>query len=424
MVVSLTTAILLFSAIPLIAADSVVILDLNEEALVPTVFGNTTAHESESTMGIAVADDGSMFTINYHSRWEMAKCSTPVSLIAWGDDGIIRWSFNTNTFDKIFFDLTVYGSHVYVVGIKGEDIFLGKYTLDGQSILNRTIDLGEEERGLEISVMDDGTIIVAGISWGFEPIPSTEYFLLGLNQTGQVIWDASFEGYPSPKCHSNYVYIRTSHSLQKRNSWGFVDWFVNCNDEGVGGVTDDVVFTINSPHLYPMTEYDITTWSPLTGNQLDSTNLELCDDNQQLFNRSSSGMTLDPDGSLRILMDAKELQSWYLLTISRTLELTQTIKLLNGSWWYVQIDMDDSGNAYIAATSETYGLTVMRFDSEQIASSPSTTSTTATATTTTTGINGYAEMINSQAISIALIGVVIVDIALLAYLKHKWTRRG
>jgi hypothetical protein len=135
-------------------------------------------------------------------------------------------------------------------------------------------------------------------------------------------------------------------------------------------------------------------------------------------------MTLDPDGSLRILMDAKELQSWYLLTISRTLELTQTIKLLNGSWWYVQIDMDDSGNAYIAATSETYGLTVMRFDSEQIASSPSTTSTTATATTTTTGINGYAEMINSQAISIALIGVVIVDIALLAYLKHKWTRRG
>lgn len=443
---SFTMIIIVASLIPIAEADTVILLNEGDVGLIPTVFGNRTADGGEAIMGFTVADDGKMYTVSYNPLWRLVRGQTPVSLIAWGSDGVVRWSHKTNHFDRVYCDVTSDQSNIYVVGTWNNDILVEKISFEGDLVWNSTIDMGgQTERGYEISLMGDGTIIVGGSRW-----PSTEHFppiernyiLLALNQTGHTQWAYDFQEYPSPRCDSDYLYITTGNTLEKWESNGPSVWSTNYNDGRLGSASDNIVYTISSiPFIeryerYSFsqiieysTEVEVTTWSSDTGEEKRSTNLMLWEADQQPFNCSRVDTAIDQDGSIRILMQVDEMESWYLMGLNQNAELTSFIKLLEGQWYNAQFEMDDSGNAYIATTSATqsyasitYELTVMKFDAEQIMSTLTSTSTSTAVTTT--GTTGFAELTTSQMIAVAFVAVVIIDMVLIVLLKQKWSGRG
>jgi len=437
--------IILVSPVPTTRAVTEIVLDEDDVSLTPTVFGNRTAVDGETIMGFTVTDDGNMYTVSYNRFFRLIHGPTQVSLIAWGRDGDVRWSHITTHFDRIYCDVTSDQSSIYVVGTWNNDILVEKFSFEGDLIWNSTIDLGQTERGYEICLMGDGTIIVGGSWWPstqhYPPI-NREYILLTLNQTGHTKGTYRFQEYPSPRCDSDHLFITTGEYLQRWDSNGPSVHSFDFYDGRLGCVSDNVVYTISSRHFIERyercslghsiecsTEVEVTTWSSDAVEELRSTNLTLCDTVQHPFNYSGIDTAVDHEGAVRILIQVNEMESWYLIGLNQNAELISFIKLLDGEWFNALIEIDDSGNAYIAATSYTqsfvsmtHELTVMKFDAEQILSTPTTTTTSTTATTT--GTTGFTELTYSQMIAVAFIAVVIIDLFLIVLLKQRWSNRA
>jgi len=429
--------IIVASLIPIARADTEIILNEDDVSLMPTVFGYRTAVDAEEIMGFTVADDGKMFTVSYNSHWRIVHGQTQVSLIAWGSDGAVLWSHITNHFDRVYCDVTCDKSNIYVVGTWNNDIIVEKFSFEGDLIWNTTYDSGYTERGYEISLMGDGTIIIGGSRWpsSYSYPPDGEdrkYILLALNQTGQPQWCYSYQEYPCPRCDSNYLFIAAENILQKKNSSGMAIWQVDFSEGRFGGAQGEIAYTISalpslehyeSYTIFPISLYDTeintTTWNYETGIKIDSSYLQLCDADKQLFNCSYADAAIDQDGFIRILMVADEMESWYLMCLNQTADLISFIKLLDGHWWGTQFEMDESGNAYIASTSLTYGLTVMKFDAAQLSSTETPTSTSTSTTGTQTGNGGSFELTDLQVISSVIVGVALFDAVLIVYLKRK-----
>ncbi|MFW9794007.1 MAG: hypothetical protein ACFFEE_06890 [Candidatus Thorarchaeota archaeon] len=407
---SLTMIITLAFLIPTVNADIVVTLDMNEVSLMPTMLGNTTAYPDEDMKGFSVTSDGTMFTVSHNTDWETIRGQTPVSLIAWRNNGSIIWSHQYGSFDRVLYDVTNDGTHVYVTGQQNENVFIGKFDFDGLLEWNATYDLGYTERGFRIAVMEDGTIIIGGLRRNDYPFPVVfDYFLLALNQTGNVQWtDYSFGMLPSMQCDSNYLYVSTNFTVQKRESSGSIVWSSNNSMlGGFGCVSDNVLYTVLNANP-SLTSLSITTWNLDSGDVLDSFSLQLRYDDQTAMISASLQVAGTQYGSMNLLISIPMIDSWYLLNIYQT-ELTHFRLILEGVWSDVLLDMDSIGNVYIASDTESYGLTVMRFDSTQLASSSSTT----------TGSIGNGEMIDYQAVAITIIGVVVFDTVLILYMKRR-----
>ena len=433
-----TLIIILVSIIPIAKAETEIVLDEYDMGLTPTVFGNWTAVDGEAIMGFTVTDDGNMYTVSYNRFFRVIHGPTQVSLIAWGSNGEVRWSHITNHFDRIYCDVTSDQSNIFVVGSWNEDILVEKYSFEGDLIWNSTIDLGQTERGYEICVMGDGTIIVGGSWWPSDqeyPPYDREYLLLALNQTGQTMWSYGCDEYPSPRCDSEYLYITTEGTLQKWDSNGLSDSSAGYYAGRLGCVSGNAIYTISSSAFieryervslghsaaYP-TEVEVTSWNPDTLEELKSSSLMLCNASQELFHYSGIDTAINQDASIRILLQVNEIESWYLINLDQDIELTSFIKLLDGEWFNALLEIDDYRNAYVAATSYTpsfasltYELTVMKFDAEQILSTETSTSTT--------GTNGFTDLGTSQMIGVAFIAIVVIDLYLLVLLKQRWLEK-
>ncbi len=103
----------------------------------------------------------------------------------------------------------------------------------------------------------------------------------------------------------------------------------------------------------------------------------------------------------------------------QTSESTSFFKVYEDQWNWVQLEMDDSGNAYIATTSDTYGYVVMKFDAAQLSSTETPTSTSTSTTGTQTETGGFFELTDLQVVSSVIVGVAIFDAVLIIYLKRK-----
>jgi hypothetical protein len=432
-VVSLAAIILLTSLFPGVRADTVVfIAEGYDEAIVPVMFGNSTDYRHGDSMGLSVTDDGIMFMVSYCFMWQLVRGETPVSLIAWSSDGTIMWSYTWGNWRRQLFDVTNDGSHVYVTGRIGGNIFVEKYDFVGQLVWNKTVDLGKSEVGFEIGVLEDGTIIIGGYQYS-EPEPDqvlSEGILVALDQGGDYSWHATFDEHPYPLCDTNYVYITSLNTFQKLDSSGEIIWFVESKDSHLSCVREDVFYTyrgyttnytftrhngstFEGPRAH--TEVDILSWNTETGLPLNMNNIKFCDYNNQMFNRTELQSTVAEDGSLKMLIGAYDLDKWYLSSINPTTELTSCKLLLNGTWQHVQLDIDVSDNIYLAATSSTHGLTVMKFDSSQLASALSFDTNVISPPL----ILSNGGMNDVQLIAMTLIGVTVFDVVLILYLKKR-----
>jgi len=411
-------------------ADTEIILDDDIIFLEPAVFGNLTTFGftlGDDVWGLSVTDDGRMFTVSHNSISDILtpRGPTEVTLIAWGSDGTVLWSYITTHFDRKYFDVTNDGSFVYVVGSREGDIIVEKIDFEGNQVWNSTIDMGHTETGYNIFVMEDETLIISGGRWDESPIYQ-EYFLLALNQTGHPKWEYQFDRYPSPQCESNYLYITTGSTLEKWDKSSSVLWSVDCSDERFCGLSDNVLYSVKQPVLYvedpwPMllhTEAEITARTSNTGEVMSSSNLKLCDIDYHSFNSSAIDIAVDQDGLVWILMVANDLQSSFLMSHNLTTESTSIYKVSENQSSLTDFEMDAIGNAFIAFTSETYGYTVMKFDSSQLKPSTST-STSISGTQTVT--NGFFELMDWQIVGLVIAGVVIFDIILILYFKRKAT---
>jgi len=428
-VVSLSSIILLALFIPGVSADTMVFIGGEEDASpIPIVFGNSTEHPRENSMCFSVTADGTMFMVSYHAFWQLCRGETPVSLIAWSNDGRKIWSHTFGCWRKQLFDVTNVGSYVYVTGRERSDIFLGKYDFDGKVIWNTTVDLGASEVGHVIFILEDGTIIIGGSqTWEVEPDQhQTKGILLAMNQSGEYSWHTTYEEFHSLQCDSNYIYLASLSTLQKLDRNGNIVWFVDSRNSYLGCVRDEILYTYRNYHTnystssntsYYMvnTEIDILSWSTETGHTLNVNNIRFCDEYNQMFNRTELQTTIAQDGSLKIVIGSYDLNRWYLASISQTTELTSCKLLLNGSWRNVRFDMDDSDNVYLAADSRTYGLTVMSFDSAQLALAPDLATTVISAPVTFS----YDDLLDVRIVGITAVGVALFDVIFIIYLKRR-----
>ncbi|MHA2115392.1 MAG: hypothetical protein ACXABM_07835 [Candidatus Thorarchaeota archaeon] len=410
--VSLALVITLPAMLPAVSADFWITLDMNEVSLNPTMLGNSTEHQDQDMKELSLSSDGTMFTVSHNTNWEIIRGQTPVSLIAWANNGSILWSRQYGSFDRILYDVTNDGTYVYVTGQQDDNVYVGKFDFDGQLEWNTTYNLGHAERGYKVLILGDGTIVIGGVRWTDSDPAVFDYFILALNQTGYIQWsDNLFEMTPSLSCDSDYLYVSTDFIAQKRSANGTIVW---SNDGGmVGGISclsNDKMYTIL--HATPsLTELIIKTLSLESGEVLDSFSMYLILDEMHTH-FTCWGAVGNPNGPLNLLVSPTLINRWYLLTIDQT-ELTYFRLILEGAWSHVQFDKDDTGDVYLACNSEEYCLTVMRFDSAHLTSWSPTVVTTTT-TTTTENMNDF------QAVVIAIVGVVSFNVVLIIYLKRKY----
>ncbi|MFW9813256.1 MAG: hypothetical protein ACFFF9_12420 [Candidatus Thorarchaeota archaeon] len=433
---SLAAIILLSSLIPEVHADTIVyITETFDEAIEPVMFGNSTAYPHEDTTRISVTDDGIIFMLGYCYLWELVRGETPVSLIAWDSDGNIMWSHTWGCFRLQLFGMTIDETYVYVAGRERGDIFVGKFDYFGQQIWNKSIDLGESETGWTIGILDDGTIIIGGYQYS-EPEPDqtlTEGILVALDLDGNYSWHATYEVDTNILCDSNSIYINSLNTIQRLDNRGDIVWFVDSMDSQLLNVRDEMLYTYRGYTTnytwtsisgstfegpFAQTDVDILSWNTETGHPLNLNNIKFCDYNGQTYNRTVIQSIVAKDGSLGMLIGCYDIEKWYLSSIIPTTELTSTTLLLNGTWHNVLLDMDDTGNVYLAATSRTYGLTVMRFDSSQLASGPSSASDVISPPIDLSSDG----MIDVQIVTLTLIGVTFIDVTFIVYLKRRVAR--
>ncbi|MHA2078291.1 MAG: hypothetical protein ACW99X_11905 [Candidatus Thorarchaeota archaeon] len=441
--VIITLIVIFGSQIPVVTAETAIMLDEDDVLLEPVVFGNmTTGNHWSSLVGLSVTGDGRMFTVSEHPLSRYIHGPTEVSLIAWENNGTVLWSVITTHFDRKYYGVTNDESFVYVVGRYELDILVEKYDFEGNLAWNKTIDLGQTEEGYEIIVMEDGTIIIGGARWQGDLPSPIEHFLLALDQTGQIQWGYDYERYPSPSYDSGNLYITTGSLLQKLDSTGSILWSVECSEERLGCANEDIVYTIDSLQyierytnpssmfmLWNYADIAITSWSSDTGGELISSNLRLFSATREHFNTSREETEVDQDGAIWLLMQAREFSSWYLIKYNPMTELTsihkvidfEDVSFLDLKWNWISFSMDSSGNAYLASNSESFGYIVMKFDSSQLTSTETSSSTSTTATTT--GPNGFTEPIDSTMIALAFAAVVIIDAVLILVLKERWSGR-
>jgi hypothetical protein len=428
------------SQIPTAIADTDLALDEDIVLLEPVVFGSMETSENylleTNVDGFSVTDDGMMFTVSQDRMSKVTHGDTEVSLIAWGSDGTPLWSVITTHSDRKYYDVIQDGSYVYVVGRYESDILVEKYSFEGELVWNKTIDLGRIETGYEIFVMEEGTIVIGGAWWESEEnwVPvGKEYLLLALSPSGQIKWAYGYERYPSPRCHSGYVYLTTGTNLQKLDSTGSTIWSVECTYLRLGCVKDDVIYTISSGQ--PIEYYEdpwgpspsscytalsTTSWKSNTGEEVNSCNLRLLNATNQLYRSTRVDTAVGLDGSVWILMLAAEM-GWYLICLNQTTESAAIYKILEHQWSWVCFELDDSGNAFIATTLEEYGYIVMKFSAEQI---PTPTVPTSTSASTTTGTNGVTDVADSTMMALSFAAVVIIDAVLILVLKERWSVRS
>ena len=365
----IVTFIVVFSLISTVNATPIsIVLEENGARPTPIVFGNHTPPPPSDLIpiDICVSETGITFTVNFDLGGGFGE-DLPCSLISWNENGSIRWSVASTPSDTPLFGVATDGTYVYATGNCGDAPFLVKYDYQGIKIWNTTWNSGEGARGLRIAIADDGTIVVAGGFYNY----ALDCFLIAFDTEGQELWHKMYQETPSFSCNANFIYIVGNGTLQKCRTDGSLVWSTNITEESQICARGNSVYSLNiSLHFQGIPDpgyyLDLARWDAMTGEQLWKHDIRICDTNQQEYNCTRIEFAIDQSGSLVLLMQIIELESWYLSRIASNGTILSTTNLLDNSWSSALVKVEESGVIHIAGSGPSFGLGVALFDSSLI----------------------------------------------------------
>jgi len=402
-VISIFIAVILLALLTTSStADTLIVLPQEDKTTIePTVFANISRLGSglrrDEPAGLCASNDGTVFTVNIDPAWPFIRGAAQASLIAWRSDGTLLWSKTFTTWQMKLFGIATDNSYVYVTGDRGGNLFVGKYDLLGNSILNVSYDLGGADCGREISISSGGDIIV----WG-GPVPVfrsflSDHFLVVLDSGGGIEWQRIFQNYAVVACDTNNIYTIHNSSLQKYDSNGTVLWSAECDEECGLYVKNDILYSVTEQEQTFHTSLSIKSWNPENGEIQWSSNTTICKEHDQLLNTSCIRYSVSQNGNLLIFMDELESGKWHLLALTEEGTLAWNHTLLDTSWHSVHSIITDSGKFIVVGSRKETRLTMAVFyiDAEN------------------------SEHLDIVLVSITLVGVVAFDATLIIFLRKR-----
>ncbi len=410
MVVSCTILIILISLVPTTDADTMIVVPENNETnITPLAFGNLTT-SYEVPIDMSVSNTGSTYVVSVDTRWELIRGPAPASFIAWDSNGSILWSKRFTTWQRILFGVETDATNVFVTGVEHSNLFLGKYDQQGNNVWNITWDLGGSEWGLDISISEDGTIVVGGSTYN----TSTDYFIAAFDPSGQVLWHKILQNHPTPICSSTFIYVICDGVLQKYQTDGVLIWSANYNEGRQVYTNGEILYTPEEkesyqdlpgiPGTFQEASVKLSKWNALTGEQFWTQNYGLYDTDHQLYNSSGIDYAITHDGSLMFLINVFELGRWYLQSVSQNRKVVSKTYLLDSAWYTAIFAVGESGVIHVAGYGRN-GLAVALYDPSQL--TPYFDSTT------------YGD--DYQIVGIVAVGVILFDTGLIIFLKKKYS---
>jgi hypothetical protein len=419
LLIAIGIAFILISAlIPNVRADTeIMVPEKTETNVLPIIFGNLSLSDRyEAPKAMCVSNDGTIFVVSLNPWWQNVRGLSPASFVAWNPNGSVRWAQRFSTFDRVLLGVEVDNSHVFVTGGISHSFYLAKYDFQGNNIWNVTKSIGNISYGVELgfkmSLLDDGTIIVGVVSENYSKPHHYDYFLAAFNQEGDIQWSEIIEDYMSHCCDSNFIYIGTNNTLQKRDSRGSILWTKQAYGCRPGLASNDRLYSIVNSGTILCTSLNIKTLNKVTGEKIWSSNFRICNNDHQVYNSSGRDCVLTQDGSLMVLTHAIEVSTWYLETINQDGVLISHTNLLNNTWGHSQLNLGVDGNLiYVASYNHNYGLLLAAFNSSQLC--PFYQATTDEVLT-----NPF--LSDVQLIGIVTIGVIGFDVAFIIFLRKEY----
>jgi hypothetical protein len=262
-------------------------------------------------------------------------------------------------------------------------------------------------------ILDDDSIVVHGLSYNYYHHISPDFFTVVFDQDGELQWSLLTDNNNShwTSCDSDFIYTNSNGQLKKHDSQGRVLWSKDCESGLPVGIANEVLYLVSFAGTSMCTSLDISARNTITGTERWSSNFRICNNNSEVYNSSLYDSALAEDASLMILIQARELATWYLQTINQDGVLTSHTNLLNHCWVYSQIDMGiDESLVHVAGYNYDYGLSVAVFDVAQLESF---------SIPATGGLSGFT-LSDQQLIGIVAVGVVVFDILLIIILWKKY----
>ncbi len=209
----------------------------------------------ETCMDIDVASDGSVYAVGSSLDQEAGFVPSLV-LLKWNTDAEVEWvQYWNESGASQGYGVCVHGNRVYTVGVHiGEggqaDTALLAWDLDGYLMWSQTMDVGEGDGGIEVTVGSDGSIYVFGIA---QRIISGDYvissYLIKLTYNGELIWTkwseltGSYFSLTMNIAYSSddYIYGQDSAGIRKWDTSGNIIWeiegqFVNMIQSSTGDI--------------------------------------------------------------------------------------------------------------------------------------------------------------------------------------------
>jgi len=409
-IISLLVLIILAALNPQIDADIRIHLSLQDEPTIePIAMGNITVPEFfEEPVDMCITANGTIFTVNKHPNYGLSSEDGSNSLVAWNCNGSVQWAQRFSNSDRVYFGVNTDDFHVYVTGIQKDDLFLGKYDLNGNCIWNRSWDSGYQECGFVIALADDGSIMVSGGIFELQPHCFNDSVLLCFDSQGNLVWEKRSLNSCDISCHSNFIYARFNGTLQKIRTDGTILWSTDIDDGQVFIANDDIIYVVDC--IMWRSYLMVMGLSPINGEEISSSNITFTNSSQEFYKFSIPTYTIAQDGTLLLLISLIYAKYNYLLKIDEYGELVWNHTIIEYFWRAPIIRATEESRLIISGLENIDTIGVVVFD---LSINSISTSNTSIGTI-------YGAPINIPLIGMTIVGVTLFNVGLIIFLKRKY----
>lgn len=375
----------------------------DETAFTPIVFGNASGpFQQQAPNDVCVSSDGKMFMVSFVPGWQSIRGATPTSIVAWGSDGHVLWSHTTTTRDRVLYQIATDDQHIFATGEKDGDLFLVEYDFSGQILWNTSLDLGRNEYGSNIALLEDGTIVV-GVHSVNSSDRTAKYSLATFNQEGQIIWYETYSVFPFFSCYSNSFYAIINTTLQKRNGNGAIEWSTECSEGGPICIDDHVLFIFATPGRPDEAYFRVTKWSMDAQEAVWSFDYRIYDTENKMHYEEPLDYSVTTNGSLMILSFLYDWDKVYLLTFNQEGLLTSHTNVYDGTFFPTCFDATQDDNVRIAGTSDEFGIFVAVYDLNRMVHP-----------------NNGLTLSDFETVAIVAAAVIVFDASFIIYLRKRY----
>ena len=413
-IVSLLVFMLLAALIPQVDADIRIDLSSQDEPTIePITVGNMTNSwlMTEVPTDMCVTADGTIFTVNSYESWNHYRDFHSNTFVAWNSNGSVQWSQVNQNWERSFYGVTTDEVHVFVTGYLSDDLFIGKYDFQGNLIWNCTWDAGYLECGFDISLTDDGFIIVSACSKEYNGNVILDSFLLCFNSNGELVWEKGPLISYRISYHSGFVYVYFNNTLQKFRSDGTNVWSMDFDSGQSIYAYENIIYAFS--YEWGLSQAKVMGLNPINGKETWSTNITFTDAIQQFYNISRIVRMITPDGSLLLVVSLFNREHENLLKINERGELSwnQTISI---DYWSVPIiGMNDESRLCVSGLLNQSTVEIAVYD---LSSIPEYTYEYTSTSTNTISANP----LDIPMIGMTIAGVALIDAGLIIFLKRKY----